>query len=209
MTNYCSVYIINILVHMRLMGVYEVAQLAGVSPQAVSNWIARRADFPAPMASLASGPVWNERHIRNWLVRAEYLSPNSTGADRRMEFNKGGAYTPHEISSTLGGEQQSYLPQREGRIVCGRFILKMNPQAPYIVLVGDFPKVLRKAELLAQQQEPIPVFIKDVATQKSWRYHGKMRCVSFNTIREFCESKALDARRTDRLAGVLTLKDAV
>ena len=39
---------------MDLMGLYEIAQTAGVTPQAVSNWVARKPDFPEPLAQLAT-----------------------------------------------------------------------------------------------------------------------------------------------------------
>ena len=124
-----------------------------------------------------------------------------------MEFKKGQEYTLDRISSVLGGEPQSYLPQRGGRIVCGRFSLKMNPDAPKTILVGDLPQVRRKAELVAEQKEPIPVFIKEQAARAVWRYHGLMCCVSFNTDSTLCDNKAEQAGRADRLAGVLAFED--
>ena len=124
-----------------------------------------------------------------------------------MNFKKGHEYSLAEISSVLGGETQSYLPQRGGKIVCGRFIRKMNPGAPHTVLAGDLPKVRRKAELMAQQKGPIPVFIKVQSARPVWRYHGLMRCVSFDTDPALCEKMAQQAGRTDKLAGVLFFAD--
>ncbi len=49
------------------MGLYEVAQLAHVSPAAVGNWRVRFEDFPKPVGQLKSGPVFDEREIREWL----------------------------------------------------------------------------------------------------------------------------------------------
>ena len=60
-----------------------------------------------------------------------------------MKFKKDHEYSFDEIFSALGGEAQSYLPQRDGKIVCGRFTRKMNPEAPHEVLSGDLPKVRR------------------------------------------------------------------
>lgn len=192
---------------MELMGIYEIAQLAGVSPQAVSNWVVRKPDFPRPVAALASGPIWNGQHIRGWLGRTDYTPPQITKKGHEMNFKKGHEYSLAEISSVLGGETQSYLPQRGGKIVCGRFIRKMNPGAPHTVLAGDLPKVRRKAELMAQQKGPIPVFIKVQSARPVWRYHGLMRCVSFDTDPALCEKMAQQAGRTDKLAGVLFFAD--
>jgi len=192
---------------MELMGIYEIAQLAGVTPQAVSNWVARKVDFPTPCATLASGPVWNGQHIRVWLAGASSTTPQIIEKGQGMDFKKGEEYSLDQISSVLGGETQSYLPQRSGRIVCGRFTKDMNPDAPFTVLVGDLPKVRRKAEIVAAQKEPIPVFIKKKSVPPVWLYHGLVRCVSFNTDLAYCEVKAQQAGRKDKLAGVLSFKD--
>jgi chromosome partitioning protein len=50
-----------------MVGLAEIAAIAGVTPAAVSNWRTRSADFPTPVASLRSGPVFNRNHIRRWL----------------------------------------------------------------------------------------------------------------------------------------------
>ncbi len=52
-----------------LIGLYEVAELAGVSPPAVANWRKRSADFPKPVADLKSGPVFRSSEVRAWLQR--------------------------------------------------------------------------------------------------------------------------------------------
>jgi chromosome partitioning protein len=52
-----------------LVGINEIAEMAKVSKQAVANWRARTADFPAPAASLASGPVFHRSQVRSWLRR--------------------------------------------------------------------------------------------------------------------------------------------
>ncbi|HWD41898.1 MAG TPA: AAA family ATPase [Fimbriimonas sp.] len=50
-----------------LLGIAEVAVLAGVSRQAVANWRARAKDFPAPVVELQSGPVFKASEVRRWL----------------------------------------------------------------------------------------------------------------------------------------------
>src|SRR5438874_6257495 len=54
-----------------LIGVFEIAELATVSPSAVANWRKRFADFPAPLADLKSGPVFGENKIKLWLARRQ------------------------------------------------------------------------------------------------------------------------------------------
>lgn len=56
-----------------LWGVREVANYAGVTPQAVSNWRKRYRDFPEPLAELHLGPVWCALDARAWVRR--HLGP--------------------------------------------------------------------------------------------------------------------------------------
>jgi chromosome partitioning protein len=52
-----------------LVGINEIAEMAKVSRQAVANWRSRMADFPKPLADLASGPVFRRSQVRVWLRR--------------------------------------------------------------------------------------------------------------------------------------------
>ena len=49
------------------VGINEIAELAGVSRQAVSNWRARADNFPKPIVELKAGPVFRRSQIRSWL----------------------------------------------------------------------------------------------------------------------------------------------
>ncbi len=52
-----------------LVGINEIAAMAGVSTQAVANWRVRSSDFPQPLKELASGPVFRRTQVRAWLKR--------------------------------------------------------------------------------------------------------------------------------------------
>ena len=52
-----------------LLGLYEIAELAGVSRTAMANWRVRDARFPKPTAELRSGPVFRAREVRRYLKR--------------------------------------------------------------------------------------------------------------------------------------------
>jgi hypothetical protein len=106
----------------------------------------------------------------------------------------GTSYTRRQIHNMLGGELDTYLPQRDGRIVCGCFVptYGANPQAPREILVGDAPKVVEKARLLRRQSEPLPVFLK--RDTNVWQYIGTYRLKG--------ASEALSVlRRKEREAG--------
>lgn len=53
----------------RLVGVSEVAAALGVRPDTVHAWRHRHADFPAPRADLAMGPVWWLGDVTAWAGR--------------------------------------------------------------------------------------------------------------------------------------------
>jgi chromosome partitioning protein len=52
-----------------LVGLHEVALLAGVGPSAVANWRTRHPDFPQPVAELRAGPVFDRDQVQRWLRR--------------------------------------------------------------------------------------------------------------------------------------------
>jgi len=56
---------------MELLGISEIAKLAGITRQAVSNWRNRYRDFPEPTYELVSGPVWKRDDIEQWLKSRE------------------------------------------------------------------------------------------------------------------------------------------
>lgn len=59
-----------------MVGVYEIAELAKVSPSAIANWRRRFDDFPSPLVELKSGPVYSESQIRLWLARKNATDAN-------------------------------------------------------------------------------------------------------------------------------------
>jgi chromosome partitioning protein len=52
-----------------LVGIFEVAELAGVSRTVISNWRARDPRFPKPIADLRAGPVFRGSEMRRYLKR--------------------------------------------------------------------------------------------------------------------------------------------
>lgn len=54
-----------------LIGLFEIAELANVSPSAVANWRKRFPDFPNALAELKSGPVFSENQVKLWLAKRQ------------------------------------------------------------------------------------------------------------------------------------------
>src|SRR4051812_31326833 len=50
-----------------LVGIAEIADLAGVTKQAVTNWRLRYDGFPRPIQDLQSGPVWDREQVSDWV----------------------------------------------------------------------------------------------------------------------------------------------
>ncbi len=50
-----------------LIGVTEIALLAGVSAAAVCMWRTRETDFPKPIVVLKCGPIYSQKEVIRWL----------------------------------------------------------------------------------------------------------------------------------------------
>jgi len=110
-----------------------------------------------------------------------------------MRFRKGAKYSRLDLHQILGGDLQSYLPHKEGKILYGAFTHDDNPQAPDVVLVGQGPGIEAAAELFLAQAQPVPVFVKRDANQ--WEY-----CGLFHVAKDSREPELLDdhTRRVGR-----------
>ena len=51
-----------------LVGLGDIADLAGVTRAAVSNWRQRKDDFPAPRLKTPAGPMFHLAEVENWLL---------------------------------------------------------------------------------------------------------------------------------------------
>lgn len=52
----------------RLVGIAEIAEMAGVSRAVVVNWRARHDDFPKPVKKFGMGPAFDKNQIKEWLA---------------------------------------------------------------------------------------------------------------------------------------------
>jgi hypothetical protein len=118
-------------------------------------------------------------------------------------FQIGSVYTRREIHARLGGSLETYLPTVGGRVVCGCFTSKLNPNVPYEILVGDAPIVVKGAEILARQETPIPVFLK--MDKNCWEYLGFFRSRGYTTDANEVIPRAKAAGR-EYVAGMLYLE---
>lgn len=93
-----------------------------------------------------------------------------------MKLEKNQKYTRTQIKDIVGGELQTYLPQKNKIILAGCFNLELNPDAPNQIQAGIGPIISKKAFLLSQQPETIfPVFLKDKENNKEYVYIGNYK----------------------------------
>jgi hypothetical protein len=116
-------------------------------------------------------------------------------------FRKGEYYTRKEISQTLGGGVQDYLPHKDGAVVCACVTPEMNPHLPEVILVGQGEQIPRWARVFAGQKEHIPVFVK--RSPSKWEYIGNYRV---NSLSDDHAEIARHARFSGRDDIVLVLK---
>ena len=61
---------------LKLVGTSEIASWLGIKhPETVHKWRSRYVDFPAPLAHLQIGYVWNWADIRRWAILHDKLTP--------------------------------------------------------------------------------------------------------------------------------------
>ena len=123
-----------------------------------------------------------------------------------MIFVEGQSYTRQEINAQLGGEVQHYLPTSDGRIVCGCFNSKLNPEAPEIILAGNGPVIMKKAGMLCEQGGSIPVFMKRAVN--GWEYVGFYKLTDWTESAEVIAHHSRQTRRDD-ISRVLYLKPVI
>jgi len=87
------------------VGIHEIAILAHVSRQAVVNWRARFPDFPAPVAELASGPVFHRDQVRAWL-RKRRVPMATVVSTINLKGGVGKTTTTVAVAEILAAEHQ-------------------------------------------------------------------------------------------------------
>jgi len=110
-------------------------------------------------------------------------------------FIIGQTYTRADIHRKIGGSIQSFLPTVNGEVVCACLSLKLNPQAPAVILAGDGPRIVSTAEQLGRQTSKIPVFIKQQSN--AWEYVGDWRPIRSTSDRAEIAAYEESADRSD------------
>ena len=118
----------------------------------------------------------------------------------------GESYSRAEIRALLGGSVQETLPHVDGRVVCGCFHPGFHPYAPFVVLPGFNLNLRRWAEALAEQEEPIPCFLK--RGDSAWEYVGDFRVAALVEDPDEVAEWGRIAEREGDVSMVLHLEEA-
>lgn len=138
---------------MSLAGLAEVAELLAVTKQVVANWRARRPDFPQPVATLKSGPVWSLDSVRNWAL-AQGLPLSETVDEPNNDTASSRRATTVSMMNMKGGVGKSTLAANLGWYGAARRDLRMllvdlDPQfnlSQYVLGVNEFENLLSKKQ---------------------------------------------------------------
>jgi chromosome partitioning protein len=148
-----------------LLGLAEVARLAGVARNVVSNWRARDLRFPRPAADLASGPVFRAEQIQRYLARRR-KSMAHVISTINLKGGVGKTTTTVAIGEILAGEMNKRV-----------LVIDLDPQTnATTMLIGENKwKKLNKAghtlatlfqDALRSDQDP-PEFDLDASLQRN------------------------------------------
>jgi len=120
----------------------------------------------------------------------------------------GNNYTREEIAKELGGSAIEYLPRVGGRVVCACLGLDLNPDAPNTILAGFGPQIEESASLLCEQDDPIPVFIKQHTN--AWKYIGNFGVERGSTEPKEIKTQEARSGRTGRdgVSRIIYMKEA-
>lgn len=124
-------------------------------------------------------------------------------------FDREKKYRRAEIQSALGGELQTYLPQKNKIILAGCFNRELNPDCPYEIQAGKAPKVTWKAKLLISQPETVfPVFVKEKISSKFYKYIGMYKCTGGTNDAALVQEAESKSGRIGKLSYIFNLEEA-
>lgn len=135
-----------------LVGIAEIAELAAVTKQAVSNWRLRYDHFPRPIQDLQSGPVWDREQVTDW-VKAHRGEETQILSFINLKGGVGKTTTAVAVAEMLAQDHRKHVlvidldPQtnatvtliseeqwaerdRDGRTIAQLFKDRLNPQDP-------------------------------------------------------------------------------
>lgn len=169
-----------------LVGLYEVAELAGVTPSAVANWRKRARDFPTPVANLKSGPVFRLSQIQAWL-RKRKVPMTTVIATINLKGGVGKSTTTVAVAEVLSATYRKKV-----------LVIDLDPQTnATVMLIGE-----EKWRTLNDEGNTLAQLFKDALEPD-----GKEKLFDINKAIQKRVSNVDDVRTLDLLPSSLDLID--
>lgn len=83
---------------MNLLATGDIAKLAGVTVDAVAQWVRRYSDFPQPLDRTSAGAIWRKEDIEDWLRKTGRLEVASGAKTEQGGEMKAFAETQEQIN---------------------------------------------------------------------------------------------------------------
>ena len=109
--------------------------------------------------------------------------------------------TTEELASELAGGD-SYIRTKNNLVMGLAITTLLNPEAPEIVVVGKGPRIVSNAKLFLEQQQYVPVYVKQ--SKNNWKYLGHYRADSYSQDPSVIDKHRKD-RATEEVDGILFL----
>lgn len=109
--------------------------------------------------------------------------------------------TTKELASKLAGGD-SYIRTKDNIVQGLAITTDKNPEAPEVIVVGVGSRIVANAKLFLEQQQYVPVYIKQAV--KEWKYLGEYKADSYSQDIEVLE-KHRKHRSIDDVNGILFL----
>lgn len=115
--------------------------------------------------------------------------------------------TTDELAQALAGGD-SYIRTKNNVVKGLAITTDLNPEAPDIVVVGNGPRIISNAKLYLEQQQYVPVYVKQ--STNNWKYLGHYKADKYSQDPAIIE-KHRKNRSYDEVDGILFLssKDKV
>lgn len=115
-----------------------------------------------------------------------------------------GIITTTELAAlTAGGDD--YIRTKDNEVLGLALRLDLNPLAPNIVLVGEGPRIVARAQRLLESEKAVPAFVK--RGTNAWEYLGQYRATALRNDAATIKRYASD-RPTGTVASVLFLEES-
>ena len=114
-----------------LIGVTEIAELAGVTSAAVANWRKRFVDFPRPVHEVGSGPAFDQDAVLEWLEsKNKPIKPLGFEDVLWKAADKKGVVTLQKLSSYVTSEVTDRVQEEFGADVYQQPAFKGELEGP-------------------------------------------------------------------------------